>query len=186
MFVAAILAPALAWAQDGAIVGRVLDAAGDPLPGTTIEVVGAALAEPRVSVTDLQGRYRVTELPLGMYTVTLSLPGFRSLVRDGVVVVTGLAPRVDAELDVGTDDDVRVDIRIYLPGDPAHPGHGDRRPKGGKAIRAGVHRGASPAPNQRGTTPKSSISSRQDPAAAPASRSDQARCRTRLMTASPS
>lgn len=116
VFVAAILAPALAWAQDGAIVGRVLDAAGEPLPGTTIEVVGPALAGPRVSVTDLQGRYRVTELPPGMYTVTLSLPGFRSVVRDGIVVATGLAPRVDAELDVGPDDDVRVDVRSYLPG----------------------------------------------------------------------
>ena len=116
VFVAAILAPALAWAQHGAIVGRVLDAAGDPLPGTIIEVVGPALTGPRVSVTDLQGRYRITELPLGMYTVTLSLPGFRSVVQDGIVVATGLAPRVDAELDVGTDDDVRVDVRIYGPG----------------------------------------------------------------------
>lgn len=116
VFVVAILAPALAWAQDGAIVGRVLDPAGDPLPGTTIEVVGPALAGPRVAVADLQGRYRVTELPLGMYTVTLSLPGFRSVVRDGIVVVTGLAPRVDAELDVGTDDYDRVDVRIDFPG----------------------------------------------------------------------
>ena len=104
VLVAAILASAVLSAQDGAIVGRVLDQAGDPLPGTTIEVVGPALAEPRVGVTDLEGRYRITGLPPGTYAVTLRLPGFGSAFRDGVVVGAGLAPRVDAELVVGEMD----------------------------------------------------------------------------------
>ena len=73
-------------------------------PGTTIEVVGPALAEPRVGVTDLEGRYRITGLPPGTYAVTLRLPGFGSAFRDGVVVGAGLAPRVDAELVVGEMD----------------------------------------------------------------------------------
>jgi hypothetical protein len=107
---AVILAPTSAMAQDGAIAGRVLDVAGDTLPGVTIEAGGSALAEPRVAVTDRQGRYRVAELPPGDYTVIFSLPGFRSVVRDGIDVGSGVAARVDAELVVGLDDDDTIDV----------------------------------------------------------------------------
>ena len=103
VLVAAILASAVLSAQGGAIVGHVLDPAGDPLPGTTIEAVGPALTEPRVAVSGLEGRYRIPDLPPGTYTVTFSLPGFGSVVRDGIAVGAGLAPTVDAELDFGED-----------------------------------------------------------------------------------
>ncbi len=103
---AAILTAGAAQAQDGAIVGRVLDAGGEPLPGTTIEAVGPALTAPRVEVTDRQGGYRVDKPAAGPYTVTFNLPGFGSVVRDDIVVGAGLASRVDAELDYGAADDV--------------------------------------------------------------------------------
>lgn len=110
MLAAAILAPTLALAQDGAIAGRVLDVAGDALPGVTIEAGGSALADPRIVVTDHQGRYRVAGLPPGEYTVIFSLPGFRSVVRDGIDVGAGVAATVDAELDVGLDDADSIEV----------------------------------------------------------------------------
>lgn len=106
---AVMLAPTSALAQDGAITGRVLDVAGDTLPGVTIEAGGSALAEQRVGATDRQGRYRVAELPRGDYTVIFWLPGFRSVVRDGIDVRAGVAARVDAELGVGPDDDFNIE-----------------------------------------------------------------------------
>ena len=110
---AVIMAPTSALAQDGVIAGRVLDVAGDTLPGVTIEAGGSALAEPRVAVTDRQGRYRVAELPRGDYTVIFSLPGFRSVVRDGIDVGAGVAARVDAALVVGLDDDDVITIERW-------------------------------------------------------------------------
>jgi TonB family protein len=89
-------------ALESAIFGQVLDAAGEPLPGTTIAaaVAGAARAA-RVEVADRQGEYRISNLPPGTYTVIFHLPGFRAVVRNEVVVGSGLAARVDAVLAVG-------------------------------------------------------------------------------------
>ena len=85
------------------MVGRVLDAAGDPLPGVTVEVLGSARGERRLEVTDLDGRYRIDDLPPGIYTVLFALPGFRLVGRDdvGVDVGTGLVAMADAEMAVG-------------------------------------------------------------------------------------
>ena len=59
---------------ESALFGQVLDAAGEPLPGTTIEAASPALPAPRVEVADRQGGYRISDLPPGTYTVTFRLP----------------------------------------------------------------------------------------------------------------
>ena len=105
---AAFLAPTPAMAQDGAIAGRVVDPAGDGLPGVTIETTGPLPAEPRVAVTDLEGRYAVTDLRPGAYTVTFSLPGFRIVVREGVEVSARLTAAVDADLNVGHSNETEL------------------------------------------------------------------------------
>ena len=58
LLAAAVLVPTSASAQEGAIAGRVLDVAGDPLPGVTVEVLGSAQGETRLQVTDREGRGR--------------------------------------------------------------------------------------------------------------------------------
>ena len=58
---AAVLVPTPASAQEGTIAGRVLDAAGDPLPGVTVELLGSAPGETRLEVTDREGRYRIDD-----------------------------------------------------------------------------------------------------------------------------
>ena len=105
-------------ALESAIFGQVLDAAGEPLPGTTIVAAAPALPAPRVEVADCQGGYRISDLPPGTYIVIFRLPGFGSVVRNEVVVGSGLAVRVDADLAVGTDDGV---IRTWLLTFPARP-----------------------------------------------------------------
>ena len=105
-------------ALESAIFGQVLDAAGEPLPGTTIVAAAPALPAPRVEVADRQGGYRISDLPPGTYIVIFRLPGFGSVVRNEVVVGSGLAVRVDADLAVGTDDGV---IRTWLLTLPARP-----------------------------------------------------------------
>ena len=41
-------------------------------------VAGPALIQPRVAVTSEAGTYRVPELPIGTYSVTFELAGFRT------------------------------------------------------------------------------------------------------------
>ena len=117
LLAAAVLVPTPASAQEGAIAGRVLDAAGDPLPGVTVEVLGLAPGETLLEVTDREGRYRFDDLPPGACAVRFTLPGFHSVVRDHVVDVgAGLVTMADAEMVVGAlEESVSVTSSSPMP-----------------------------------------------------------------------
>lgn len=84
------------------IVGRVTDESGAILPGVTVTATSPALQVPQViGVTDAQGDYRLTPLPIGTYEVAYTLPGFQTLKRDGVRLTGGFVARVDGVLKVG-------------------------------------------------------------------------------------
>jgi hypothetical protein len=85
------------------VTGVVTDPSGAVLPGVTIEVTSPALIEKvRTAITDGSGTYRITELEVGTYTVTFTLPGFTTVKREGVVLSGSLTATVNAELQVGT------------------------------------------------------------------------------------
>ena len=95
-----LFAPSLARAQ--AIGGTVTDTTGGVLPGVTVEARSPALIEEvRSAVTDGNGQYLIVALETGDYTVTFTLPGFSTLVREGVELSTGFTANVDAEMAVG-------------------------------------------------------------------------------------
>ena len=97
-----LLSPATAWAQSS-ITGVVRDESGAVLPGVTVEAASPALIEKvRVAVTDGQGLFRIVDLRPGVYTVTFTLPGFRTLRRDGVDLPSEFTATVNGELSVGT------------------------------------------------------------------------------------
>jgi hypothetical protein len=86
-----------------AIGGTVRDASGAVLPGVTVEARSDALIEQVRSVTtDGAGRFLVVSLRPGTYLVTFSLPGFATVVREGIELTTGFTANVDVELDVGS------------------------------------------------------------------------------------
>ena len=97
-----LLAAAPAAAQDSGIAGAVNDNTGGVLPGVTVEAASPALIEgSRIAVTDAQGRYAFTALRPGAYTVTFSLSGFTTVVREGVELTAGFTAPVNVELGVG-------------------------------------------------------------------------------------
>ena len=98
-----MLLPAMSVAQTGsAITGVIRDGSGGVLPGVTIDARSPALIEgARVAVSDNQGVYRIVDLRPGTYRVSFTLPGFRSFVRDGVVLTSSVTATVNAELEVG-------------------------------------------------------------------------------------
>ena len=96
------IVPATAYAQ-AAIAGLVSDTSGAVLPGVTVEAASPALIEQvRVAVTDGTGRYRIEALRPGAYTVTFTLPGFATVLRDGIELTGTFVATVNAELRVGT------------------------------------------------------------------------------------
>jgi hypothetical protein len=97
-----ILLPASALAQQGQIAGTVRDAQGGVMPGVLVEATSPALIEKvRSATTDAAGQYRITNLPVGTYSVTFTLEGFGKQQRDNIVLTTGFTAPVNATLTVG-------------------------------------------------------------------------------------
>src|SRR2546422_3587723 len=98
-----VFVPAVASAQAGAaLTGVVTDTSGAVLPGVTVEAKSPALIEQvRSAVTDETGRYRIVDLRPGLYTVAFTLPGFATLVREGIELAGTFIATVDVELRVG-------------------------------------------------------------------------------------
>ena len=63
--------------QVGTIEGHVLDQSGAIVPGVTVTVTSPILLSARSTVTDAGGAYSFPSLPLGEYTVSFELSGFR-------------------------------------------------------------------------------------------------------------
>ncbi|MCC7177480.1 MAG: TonB-dependent receptor [Acidobacteria bacterium] len=93
---------AAAQQQTGEIFGRATDSSGAVLPGTTVTAAGPALLQPRVAVTSETGSYRMPELPIGTYTVTFELPGFRTLQMTDVRITIGFSAQVNAQMELST------------------------------------------------------------------------------------
>ena len=93
---------AAAQQQTGEIYGRAADKSGAVLPGATVTVAGPSLIAPRVSVTSETGSYRAPELPIGTYSVTFELPGFRTMVMQDIRVTIGFRAQVNGVLELSS------------------------------------------------------------------------------------
>src|SRR4029079_17134886 len=78
--------PVSAQQTTGTLQGRVEDNTGGVLPGVNVEAVQADTGYSRTAVTDTQGVYRLTSLPVGRYTIKVELSGFRTIDRQGIVI----------------------------------------------------------------------------------------------------
>ena len=98
----ALLLPATAGAQGGSISGLVEDTTGGILPGVTVEADSPVNIEGTITAfTDGSGRYTVISLRPGTYTITFTLPGFNTFIREGIVLIGDAAVQVNASLAVG-------------------------------------------------------------------------------------
>ena len=157
------ITPALA--QTGAttgLTGRVTDATGAALRGTSVTVQSVDTGAERVVNTNDQGAWEVRFLSPGTYVLTFELTGFKTLRRDGVTVSTAEMGTVDIVLEVGAITeaiDVTADAGMTstsatlvrtldrrelesLPtsGPQFHPASGDRARRLGRYQRAALER----------------------------------------------
>lgn len=101
----ALLVPAGPEAQEsGALAGRVVDDADQPLPGVKVTVTTSGLR--RTAVTDPEGRYRLSDLPAGAYTVRAELAGFDTAAASGVVISAGASTALSLVLQPGCLEEV--------------------------------------------------------------------------------
>ena len=82
---AVTLIPTAAFAQQSGMRGEVTDNTGGVLPGVTVEACSPRLIEGcRVAITDGAGIYFITSLTPGIYSVTMTLPGFSTFVQEEI------------------------------------------------------------------------------------------------------
>ncbi len=97
----ALLLPAAAGAQ-GIISGLVEDTTGGILPGVTVEADSPVNIEGTLTAfTDGAGRFTITQLRPGTYTVTFTLPGFSTVVNEEIIISGNATVQVNAQLQVG-------------------------------------------------------------------------------------
>lgn len=103
-FVLALLAAALPLAAQnitGTILGTVTDATGAVISDAAVEVRHLETNQAVTVRTNALGAYQAPYLRPGTYRVTVSQPGFKSAVRDGLLLRVEDRLRVDFQLEVG-------------------------------------------------------------------------------------
>ncbi len=83
------------------IVGTVTDASGAALPGATVTARNVDTGFTHTVPANDVGAYRLEFLPIGRYVVEVSLSGFKTAVRSGIVLNVNDTARVDAALSLG-------------------------------------------------------------------------------------
>src|SRR6516225_3182091 len=85
----------------GTILGTVLDSAGGAVSQAHIAIMEENTGRKREMLTDNQGAYLATFLPVGTYTITIEKPGFRKVALTGTVLQVDQQIRLDVALEVG-------------------------------------------------------------------------------------
>ncbi|HEX4170622.1 MAG TPA: TonB-dependent receptor, partial [Bryobacteraceae bacterium] len=85
----------------GSIVGTVTDPSGAVVPGSAITVTDTGTGQTRSDKTDSSGRYNITNLLPGTYSVNAVTTGFRDLQQTNVTVTPNVVTRIDLHLQIG-------------------------------------------------------------------------------------
>ncbi len=96
----------------GTILGTVTDPSGAVVSGAKVTVKNTGTGLERSTETSGDGSYTMPELPIGTYTVTISLNGFETSVTTGVVVDVSSERRVSVALKTG-----QISTRVEVAGD---------------------------------------------------------------------
>src|SRR5262249_622274 len=71
------------------------------LPGVTVTLSGPALMGTATAVTDLNGTFRFSTLPIGDYRLAFELSGFGTVTREGIHVAVGFTATVNVDMNPG-------------------------------------------------------------------------------------
>src|SRR5262245_30641409 len=94
------VAPAWPQSQTGEIFGKVTDSSGGVLPGVIVTLTGPSLLQPLTATTSESGSFQFPRLNVGTYTVKFELPGFKTVIKEGIQVTVDFSANVSTQLGV--------------------------------------------------------------------------------------
>jgi hypothetical protein len=114
-FLACVHAP-VAGAQTfrGSMQGTITDSTGAALAGAKVKVFSEATGLSRTVEANDHGEYVASELPLGIYSITVAKQGFRTTTLTQIQVNVGSPTRADARLATGAVEEI-VEVNADVP-----------------------------------------------------------------------
>jgi hypothetical protein len=98
-----------AQAPTSKLFGVITDEQGNPLPGVTVEATSPKLVGKGTVVSDENGAYRIFALTPGIYKVTFVLQGFKTVVREGIILEIEQSIKLNVAMQLGAlEEEVTV------------------------------------------------------------------------------
>ncbi len=95
----------LAQSPQATISGIVTDSTGAVVPGVQVTAINPATTQRTTAVTNGQGFFVLTQLPIGRYTVEAEKSGFKKFVQQELTLTTGATVALDIQLEIGATGD---------------------------------------------------------------------------------
>ena len=92
---------AYAQTDRGTITGAITDPQGAVVPNAAIEAKNLQTGAVFKAATSSTGNYTLTQLSVGPYQLTATVPGFKQFLRTGITVSVAQTLRIDVKLEVG-------------------------------------------------------------------------------------
>ena len=92
---------AFAQGDRGTITGSIGDPAGAVVAGAVVEARNTDTGGRYPTQSTSTGNYTLSELPAGPYEISVSVPGFKKYVRQGLTIQVAVTLRADVKLEVG-------------------------------------------------------------------------------------
>jgi hypothetical protein len=104
LYVAASLAapgPLFAQGTTQTLSGSVVDPTGAVVPGADVSAKHTGTGVVSAAVSNADGLFSIPSLPIGTYTVTVTLQGFKTVLINNVVLTSGAGANVKATMEIG-------------------------------------------------------------------------------------
>jgi hypothetical protein len=105
LFVLVTAGTALAQSDRGAIAGTILDSSGAVVQGATVTATGANTGAVYKTTSTDTGAYRIPDMQVGVYNLTITAAGFKTSEQKGLIVQINTTSSLDITLQPGAVTD---------------------------------------------------------------------------------
>lgn len=105
---------ASAQANTATVYGTVADSSGAVVPRATVMLTREDTGQTTTKVTEESGDFGFTFIPVGLYTLRVDAPGFKSHISKGIMLTAGQQMRQTFTLEVGTVNET-VNVEAVTP-----------------------------------------------------------------------